>query len=349
MPKYSVIIPAYNSGKFLDDTLDSLINQTVNKSLFEVIVVDDGSIDNTEYVCKAKVAVCSNIKYFKKENGGTSRARNYGLEKAVGKYIVFLDSDDWFEYDFFEELEKYVKDDDYYLHGYFCNYSDKEIKVCMPSFFSTSNHNNIASDILEFDAHGFFSAVCIGVYKRDIIEKYSIRFPENLRFGEDPSFTYQYILRIQSVKYINKELYHYNKCNEGSLTSNYIVNRYPLCKERFKYRKKVYNLYSYENPIKFETQYAKFVSIEMLNCVLNYCKCESEMSIKVVVEKIYEMLNDIEIKNEFCKNYDDYKLSFIDSFLLRYIKFSMDYHCNCFIWLLVISLRIKNKITFLCS
>ena len=91
----SVIIPAYNAEKFIARALDSLIIQTCSN--WQAIVINDGSSDATEEICKDYCSKDERIKLFTKENGGVSRARNTGLEKAEGKYICFLDADDFFE------------------------------------------------------------------------------------------------------------------------------------------------------------------------------------------------------------------------------------------------------------
>jgi len=100
MPKVSVIIPTYNRSKLLKQTIDSVLNQTLGD--FEILVIDDGSTDNTEQVAKAFDD--SRIKYFYKQNGGVSSARNWGLRKAKGRYICFLDSDDLWPKDFLQVM-----------------------------------------------------------------------------------------------------------------------------------------------------------------------------------------------------------------------------------------------------
>ena len=98
MPKISVIVPVYNTEKYIEKCLQSILSQTMND--IEIIVVNDGSTDNSENVIK-QIEKNNNtkiqIKYFKKENGGLSDARNYGVKKATGKYISFIDSDDYID------------------------------------------------------------------------------------------------------------------------------------------------------------------------------------------------------------------------------------------------------------
>ena len=105
MCKVSVIVPVYNTEKYIDKCLDSLVNQTMKD--VEIIVVNDGSIDHSE----EKIKNYENnypkmIKYLKKENGGLSDARNYGIKYATGKYLAFVDSDDYIELDSCENLSQ---------------------------------------------------------------------------------------------------------------------------------------------------------------------------------------------------------------------------------------------------
>ena len=110
--KFSIIIAMYNSEKYIKDTLESIINQTMNfEDNIEIIVVDDGSTDNSKVICNDYVnKYPNNIKYLYKQNGGVSSARNLGIKNAKGKYFNFLDSDDLLSnnalevvYDFFEK------------------------------------------------------------------------------------------------------------------------------------------------------------------------------------------------------------------------------------------------------
>ena len=110
MPKISVIIPVYNTEKYIEKCLESLAKQTMQD--FEVIVVNDGSTDNSKSIIKEYMKNSElNIKYLEKENGGLASARNYGVERALGKYISFLDSDDYLDESLFSELEKYMDKD----------------------------------------------------------------------------------------------------------------------------------------------------------------------------------------------------------------------------------------------
>ena len=102
--KFSIIVPAYNVADYIGDCLDSILNQTYKN--FEVLVVNDGSTDNTHNICEYYKNKDSRILVFNKTNGGLSDARNYGMKRATGEYIVFIDSDDYIHTNSLEEFSK---------------------------------------------------------------------------------------------------------------------------------------------------------------------------------------------------------------------------------------------------
>ena len=106
MSQVSVIIPVYNVEKYIDKCLESVVNQTYND--IEIIVVNDGTKDNSEEIINNYLKKYNNVKYLIKENGGLSDARNYGVKYATGEYIAFLDADDYLDYNLFSNLQSYM-------------------------------------------------------------------------------------------------------------------------------------------------------------------------------------------------------------------------------------------------
>lgn len=102
--KITVIVPVYNVENYLEKCLDSLINQTYKN--LEIIVINDGSTDNSGEICQEYAQKDNRIVYIEKENGGQSEARNMGLDRMTGSYVTFVDSDDWVELDYVETLYK---------------------------------------------------------------------------------------------------------------------------------------------------------------------------------------------------------------------------------------------------
>lgn len=126
MKKISVILPVYNVEKYVRKCLLSIVEQSYQN--FEVLIVDDGSVDNFFKEIEDIVAENKNIKIYQKANGGLASARNFGLEKANGDYILFIDSDDWIEKDLFKNLVENLSDEDILIFN-LGEYSNKEGKI----------------------------------------------------------------------------------------------------------------------------------------------------------------------------------------------------------------------------
>jgi len=103
----SIIVPVYNTEKYIRQCLDSILNQTYQN--FECLLINDGSSDNSADICREYVAKDARFRYFEKENGGVSSARNLGMERSGGAYITFIDSDDWLENDALQLLHGALK------------------------------------------------------------------------------------------------------------------------------------------------------------------------------------------------------------------------------------------------
>jgi glycosyltransferase involved in cell wall biosynthesis len=208
VPKISIIVPVYNTEKYLKKCLDSLVNQSLKD--IEIIIVNDGSTDNSQNIIdEYKNKYPKLIKSYIKENGGLSDARNFGYDKAKGEYIGFVDSDDYVDITMYEKL--YQKAIDQQADIVECNfiweYPNKE-KV------DIANNYEQTKDILT----NIRVMVCNKIFKKDIIDKANIRFPLGLRY-EDVLFTYMLIPHIKKIAYINEPLLHYVQRNDS--ISNY--------------------------------------------------------------------------------------------------------------------------------
>lgn len=199
----SVIIPAYNSACFIGDTFLSLQNQTFED--FEVIVIDDGSQDNTKEVVATWQKKDPRIKYFYKENGGVSSARNMGIEKAEGNFLSFLDSDDTFEPEFLEKTYMKITVDNKCLcySGYYHRIGNK-ISRAIPDSFDIA-------DILAFVMNKQWISTDSWLIRRTFLQKKRIYFNENLHYGEDFEFFGRLIYHgMQSYTFVAEYLTNYN-------------------------------------------------------------------------------------------------------------------------------------------
>lgn len=281
-PTISVIIPFYNTeSTIIKRCLESISSQTFED--YEIILVNDGSTNEAITICKEHASLNTKITILHKSNGGLSSARNYGLDHANGKYIVFLDSDDIVEKDYLESLYK-GKDCDLSFIG-INKYNLETNKTEDFIQFKSEEIINIPSEIgskkiIEYDllAIGFAWGK---LYKRDIIEINHIRFDERIKImHEDHLFYYDYLIHCKSI-YLSKAIcYNYTyQSNSASLShtvppykillisSDGFMNRYPILLKKMgitstKYIKRitteygigtrrsaVYSLYYYHNAI----------------------------------------------------------------------------------------------------
>jgi len=204
--KLSIIIPVYNVESYLCKCLDSIICQYNNK--IEIILVDDGSTDNSPIICNEYANLYSYIKVVHKENGGLSDARNVGMNLAGGKYIMFVDSDDYLENNSLEKI-------DYYLSIY-----EPDILVGDAHVINGKKdiiHSGFAKDIIvsgsqylqnELMAGSMNMAVWLNIYNSEFLKKNNLNFKLGI-LHEDEEFTPRAFLLAEKVVYSGCMFYHY--------------------------------------------------------------------------------------------------------------------------------------------
>ena len=216
MCKVSVIVPVYNTEKYIDKCLDSLVNQTMKD--VEIIVVNDGSIDHSE----EKIKNYENnypkmIKYLKKENGGLSDARNYGIKYATGKYLAFVDSDDYVDVNLFSKLEQYIdKDIDLIKYKTIKVYEDgNEEKIDGP-VFENKNGQEAFNELYAKDV--LTEPAWLYLYKREFWNKNGFEYTKNT-YHEDFGLTPIIICSSKSVVSTNIYGYYYIQ-RKNSIVTN---------------------------------------------------------------------------------------------------------------------------------
>ena len=227
MNKISIIIPAYNCETYIERCIKSLIEQEYEN--IEIIVVNDGSTDNTERTIKKLVELDKRIIYVYKENGGVSSARNAGINVASGDYVGFVDADDYVEPDMFSEMVKELgkSKSDIALIGYYqIAFRDKK-KILFPwddelkIFDKTEIANRLIPPMLaklKTERSSIFGAVWRALIKKEIAKE--IKFDENIAIAEDLLYLIDCLEESDSVIAINKCLYNYIK-NDKSATNKY--------------------------------------------------------------------------------------------------------------------------------
>ncbi|OCS87057.1 glycosyltransferase family 2 protein [Caryophanon latum] len=237
--KISVIIPIYNVADYLEICLQSILNQ--NFKDFEVILVNDGSEDDSLKICEKYIDLDNRMKLINQSNKGVSTARNNGMKQAHGEYLVFIDPDDWIESSMLEKL--YNKVTKLNLNIVLCAYS--EIFNGNRKIISLETSNDllesaaildeligpmISSENLDSNITPVMGSACRAIYKKSFLESESICFDSSLPLMEDLCFMIQILSNVNQVGVINEPLYNYVN-RESSASIKYRANMYDIQKK----------------------------------------------------------------------------------------------------------------------
>ena len=211
MIKVSVIVPVYNVEKYIEKCLDSLVNQTLKE--IEIIVVNDGTPDNSQKIIDKYAKKYQNVKSYIKENGGLSDARNYGLKKASGEYIAFLDSDDYVSTDMYQKMYEKAVSGNFDMVvcdlNYVYEFSDEVKRAYSNIKNDTTNIKNAMINI--------YPAAWNKIFKKKLF-KTGIEFKKGVWF-EDVEFIYRLLPHIKTIGVVNEPFNQYLQ-REGSITNS---------------------------------------------------------------------------------------------------------------------------------
>ena len=226
--KVSIIIPVYNTEKYLKRCINSCLNQTLDD--IEIILVDDCSKDGSrEIIRNYSIKYSNKIKYiFQKENHRQGAARNRGVEIAQGEYLLFVDSDDWIELNMCEAMYKKAIELDADMVGsnYFLSWDDRdEIKKVniLPDMCGNMDKHKKSEYIKNYGM--FWSRI----YKRSFIHENKLKFPEDI-FYEDAFFNFYSVLYAKRVEHIDKQFYHYYQENQSTVRNRNNPRQYERIK-----------------------------------------------------------------------------------------------------------------------
>ncbi len=231
MPKLSVVIPVYNVGPYLNKCVESVVGQTFDD--LEVILVDDGSSDNSPEICDEWVKDDKRVFVYHIPNGGVSGARNYGISKAKGEYIAFVDGDDWIDSEMYDDLVarmdagaditfcRFVKElinEGRIVEHYEDNLGRMETapydysKIIYETIYQERENQTFVNNV--------FGSVCRSLFKKNVIDKYNIRFPLGIRLAEDRLFLMNYLMHCEKAVVCDKYYYHYRIERKDSAVSS---------------------------------------------------------------------------------------------------------------------------------
>lgn len=236
--KISIIIPVYNAEKTLYKCLESLILQKYKN--IEIILINDKSTDKSKEICIEFAEKYNFIKYISNQNNlGVSATRNIGLQEATGEYVMFVDSDDWVDYNYCDCLLNELESHNAQLAiSGFWYHNDIMGVEPQRNVFNEGCYIDIKSknDVVELYSKWHFSALWNKIFLKSIIDKNEIRFDENISIGEDMRFGIDYVRCIDNdlIVVINKSLYHYIHINPNSLWYKH-MNQLDISVESMKY------------------------------------------------------------------------------------------------------------------
>ncbi len=265
MYKITVVIPVYNCDKYLRRAVDSVLKQKFNN--YELILINDGSTDNSLNIC-LDYSKNDNVKVIDIKNSGVSNARNMGIKKASGEYIIFLDADDYFNEGYFKKLDKIIKNDnfDIVINNYFNEYSNKDRKVIATKKDRYCDLIKEKNTILNLISNATINNLGNKVYKLDYIKKYNLYFDENIDFGEDLLFNLKYINKCENMYLSSFYNYNYVQYNTKSISKQNIDNRY---EKLFYINSHILEL-SHVNQKRKKEVYNKIRIKNIYSCLINY-------------------------------------------------------------------------------
>lgn len=228
----SVIMPVYNVEKYLRKSIESVLNQTYQN--FELLIVDDGSPDNSSEIIKEYIKKDSRIKLLSKSNGGLSDARNFGLQHAKGEYIYFFDSDDYIEPNLLEKTVNVAieNNSDVVVFGYFVDYVDQQEKAHQSILISngngtydstTFNQININHNSLHMLGYAWNK-----LYNFQYIKEHNYTFIKGVSLVEDILFNEKILTNAKSITFLDDKLYHYIQRNRQTLGKAFYKDSYNL-------------------------------------------------------------------------------------------------------------------------
>lgn len=290
MEKVSVIIPIYNAEKTIEKTINSIINQTYEE--LEIICINDGSTDETEKILRRIEDKDNRVKVIYQKNAGVSKARNTGIDNASGKFICFIDADDYIQNDYIKEcinILRVEKSDllcTSYMEG------NKKISV-EEKFIQHLDKKKIEEQIL---TSNYFNTVWAQILKANIIKENKLRFNENIIYGEDLLFNWDFITHAQKITYIDFPGYIYIYNQNGITQSSDIEKVLKKIKDTFNVYKRFCRK---ENEEQVKNIILNKLNLNVRRLILN--------NKKITYKQITEMLKKVEKEKEEMKVKKIYK------------------------------------------
>ena len=297
---FSIVIPVYKAERFLNKCIESVLNQTY--STFELILVDDGSPDNSGKICDDYAVKDSRITVIHKENGGATSARKAGVMASKGDYVICVDADDSVDLKLLAEINEIIESTGPEIVAYtFGNYEQKLKCGFYEGDLSYIYERMICNCDKPFYTFGVIPALWSKAFKRDLLLDSLQRVDEKIVLGEDMTVSAYAFLQAKSVYITDKPLYNYND-NDTSITSTYNIKKSDDLKRLVLY---LYNNFDVEK-YKLKEQLDVYIHLRLDDCT-NVCEQLSYKKSKEIMREACNAVSPYVLKNVRTKD-KKYKL-----------------------------------------
>ena len=299
-PLLSVIVSVYNTKKYLRDCIESILAQTYKN--FELILVDDGSTDGSSEICDEYTQLFSNVTVIHKVNGGTVSARKAGLEKALGEYVSFIDSDDWIDDAMYEQMMDKILETNSDVVMCDIQFEDVVFEI-QPNYIKEGflDKKALCEQVYprmmfdyEYCCPCVNPSMCNKIFRREIIRDIIKNVNEAVTYGEDALCTFPAIFKSENAYVMHKCFYHYRR-NGDSVSNRYdesIFNRVVLLEEEFR---KQFEEYRFEG----ESQLYGYVARLSVEFIRSELLLHTNVSLRKRINIIKEYMKIESIQESF--------------------------------------------------
>lgn len=292
-------MPVYNVEKYISKCIISILNQTYKN--FELLIINDGSLDNSSKIAYTFIENDQRISIFNKKNGGLSDARNFGLLKAKGEFIYFIDSDDWIEANLIESAVKCIEitKSDLLIFGYFLDFEDENGIITKRAKFNPSykllENKTFPENFLSKNNMNLLGYAWNKLYRKDIIIKYNLSFDKDISLVEDILFNSKIFEVIDNVQFLDMPLYHYIHRPSPTLLKTFHENSFELILLKHNSLKCLFKNWN------LTTEKANRILADNLisgisYCLINMFKYGGNMSYSIKYRYIFDMVHNKEVE-----------------------------------------------------
>jgi glycosyltransferase involved in cell wall biosynthesis len=310
-PYFSLIIPIYNLELFLEDCLSSILSQTFEN--FEIILINDGSVDNSFEICNFYKKKDKRVFVYNLENEGVSKARNLGIDYAKGKYIWFIDGDDWIESEALLKLYKLTENNSVDIFSFFYNVFDNEnnsfiMPFKIPREIEINSGYNLLDKYLKPNSWSY-------IFKSEYLLINKLKF-KNISVGEDEMFVWDAIILAKNVRQSVDKLYNYRIRNNSTITGPVTTIKIKSRIRMIKYFNLIQNKYELDTSNNIE-KYTLNIFYELIRSNFKYNVSMIFLKlIKTHTPKLYYNSSDSKaiLTTKYIYNFNIYLAYFLNKF-----------------------------------